>query len=147
MSLCRLSGNFPAYLETFQAFNLVPFQRSFDLIKHFTAITCFIAITYKILCRKVIYAHLSLIVSNKTYALFHLESFCKKSPLPGKFSSFPPLPNVHRVLHSPSGGAVREEVVVMMFRELPPQPSVHLSTVTKYKLMFQCFAIVFTIKS
>ena len=46
----------------------------------------------KVLCRKLIYAHLSRIVSNKILRVFfHLESFCKKSLLPGKFLSFPPL--------------------------------------------------------
>ena len=90
-SLCRRSGNFPVYLNSFQALNLVPFQCSYDKKKHFTAITCFIAITYKVLYRKLIYAYLSRIVSNKTYALFHLENLSKKSPLPGKFLCFPPL--------------------------------------------------------
>ena len=42
-------------------------------------------------CNYSLSAHLSRIVSNKTYSLFHLESFCEKSPLPGKLSSFPPL--------------------------------------------------------
>ena len=47
-------------------------------MKQSTVIKCFIATTYKSLCRKLIYAHLSRIVYYKTYALFLLESFCKK---------------------------------------------------------------------
>ena len=83
--LLKLCVNFTEYLETFQALNLVSFQCSYDPMKDFTVIMCLVVISYKI--------------SNKIYSIFHLESFCTKSLLPGKFLSFPLLPQAH-LLHN-----------------------------------------------
>ena len=63
-------------------------------MKDFAVIKCFIAIINKNLYRKLIYAHLSRIVANKIYALFTWKVLVKKSLLPGKFLSFPPLPPI-----------------------------------------------------
>ena len=60
-------------------------------MKDFAVIKCFIAIINKNLYRKLIYAHLSRIVANKIYALFTWKVLVKKSLLPRKFLSFPPL--------------------------------------------------------
>ena len=79
------------YLETFHALKVVYFQCFNEIMKHGTVIKGLIAMTYKILCKKLTHTHLSRNVENKIYALFHLESFCQKSLLPGKFLPFPPL--------------------------------------------------------
>ena len=47
-------------------------------MKEFTVIMCYIAITYKTLCRKLFYAHLSRIVSNKILRVFSPGKFLQK---------------------------------------------------------------------
>ena len=102
------------YIWTLSRLSIWSLFNALMIKKHFTAITCFIAITYKVLYRKLIYAYLSRIVSNKTYALFHLENLSKKSPLPGKFLCFPPLVK-HKVFycraHSPLMQGILKQMV------------------------------------